>query len=113
MDVTGKVAVVTGGPYGVAKAGLEALTKILAHEETGNGIHVNAIAPGLVETDMGRKMVHVEDMKPLYPRLPFGRACRPEDIANLVLFLVSEEGSYLQGACIMIDGGPAWTTALT
>lgn len=95
----------TGGPYAVAKAGLETLTRVLAREETGNGIHVNAIGPGLVETDMGRKLVGVPDMKKMYPQMPFGRVCQPEDIANMVLFLVSEEGSYIQGQVIFINGG--------
>ncbi|MDY6851242.1 MAG: SDR family oxidoreductase [Thermodesulfobacteriota bacterium] len=95
-----------GGPYGVAKAGLDALTQILAHEETKNFIRVNAINPGMVETDMGRGMVKGGDLKPLYPKMPFARACQPEDIAGLVLFLVSEEGSYIQGQCIHINGGP-------
>lgn len=95
----------TGGPYAVAKAGLETLTKILSAEETGNNIHVNAIAPGLVETDMGRKLVRVDDMKKMYPLMPFGRVCQPADIANMVLYLVSEEGGYIQGEVIHITGG--------
>ena len=95
----------TGGPYAVAKAGLEALTKVVANEELGNNIHVNAVAPGLVETEMGRKLVGVEDMKTMYPQMPFGRACQPEDIANMVIYLVSEEGSYIQGQVIHINGG--------
>lgn len=94
----------TGGPYGVAKAGVEALTKILAWEETGNNIRVNCICPGLVETDMGRKLMGVEDMKTLYPKLPFGRAGQPEDIAHMVLFLISEQASYIQGQSICVSG---------
>ena len=99
-----RVNPVTGGPYAVAKAGLESLTKVLANEETGNNIHVNCVAPGLVETDMGRRTMGVEDMKTLHSQFPFGRVCQPEDIANMVLFLVSEEGSYIQGQVIYISG---------
>ncbi len=95
----------TGGPYAVAKAGLEALTKVLSKEETINNIRVNAIGPGVVETDMGRKLMHVDDMKKIYSQMPFGRACQPEDIANMVLFLVSDEGSYIHGQVIYINGG--------
>ena len=95
----------TGGPYAVAKAGLEALTKVLAQEETGKGIHVNAIAPGLVETDMGRKLMHMDDLGKLHSKMPFGRVCQPEDIANLVLFLVTPAGSYIQGQVILVNGG--------
>ncbi|MEW6439961.1 MAG: SDR family oxidoreductase [bacterium] len=96
---------VTGGPYAVAKAGLEALTQVLAKEEVANNIHVNAIAPGIVETDMGRKLVRVDDMKTMYESSPFGRVCQPEDIANMVLYLVSPEGSYIHGQVIYVNGG--------
>jgi NAD(P)-dependent dehydrogenase (short-subunit alcohol dehydrogenase family) len=99
---------VTGGPYAVAKSGLEALTKVLAKEEVENNIHVNAIAPGLVETDMGRKLVGLEDMKTMYAQSPFGRVCQPEDIANMVLYLVSEKGSYIHGQVIYVNGGMAY-----
>lgn len=95
----------TGGPYAVAKAGLETLTKILAAEETGNNIQVNAIAPGLVETDMGRKLVRMPDMKKMYPLMPFGRVCQPAEIADMVLYLVSDKGSYIQREVIHITGG--------
>ncbi|MFH2131113.1 MAG: SDR family NAD(P)-dependent oxidoreductase [bacterium] len=94
-----------GGPYTIAKVGLEALTKTIAKEETQHNIRINAIAPGLVETDMGNRMVGVDDMKTLYDSLPFGRACQPADIANMVLFLLSEAGSYIQGEVIYINGG--------
>lgn len=95
----------TGGPYAVAKSGLEALTQVLAAEEVGRNIHVNAIAPGLVETEMGRKLMHVDDLKTIYPQMPFGRVCQPDDIANLVLYLVSEAGSYIHGQIIRVNGG--------
>ncbi len=95
---------VTGGPYAVAKAGLNTLTKVLANEETNNNIHVNCVAPGLVETDMGRKLVGVDDLKTVYTQFPFGRVCQPEDVANMVLYLASEEGSYIQGQVIFICG---------
>ena len=95
----------TGGPYAVAKAGLEALTKVIAAEETGKNIHVNAIAPGLVETDMGKKLVGIDDMTKIYAKMPFGRVCQPDDIANAVLFLVSDQGSYIQGQVIYLNGG--------
>jgi NAD(P)-dependent dehydrogenase (short-subunit alcohol dehydrogenase family) len=95
----------TGGPYTVAKAGLEALTRVVAAEETGKGIHINCLAPGLVDTDMGRKLMHVNDLSVLAPQMPFGRVCRPEDVANAMLFLIAEEGSYIQGQVIHINGG--------
>ena len=94
-----------GGPYTISKIGLEALTKTIAREETPHNIRVNAVSPGVVETDMGEKFLGVDDMKTIYDRLPFGRACQPSDIANTVLFLVSESGSYIQGEVIYINGG--------
>ncbi|MBI4639721.1 MAG: 3-oxoacyl-ACP reductase FabG [Candidatus Tectomicrobia bacterium] len=98
-----------GGPYVVARAGLEALTQVMAKEERPNNIRVNAVAPGLVETEMGRRLVRatrgLEDIKELYPSSPFGRVCQPEDIANMVVFLVSEEGSYITGQVIQVNGG--------
>ncbi len=94
-----------GGPYTISKVGLEALTKTIAKEETPNNIRINAVSPGLVETDMGRSLMGVDDMKNLYKSLPFGRACQPADIANAVLYLVSEAGSYIQGEAIYINGG--------
>jgi 3-oxoacyl-[acyl-carrier protein] reductase len=97
----------TGGPYAVAKAGIEALTKVVAKEEMSNNIRVNAIGPGLVETDMGRKMLGIDDMKEIYKQSPFGRVCQPEDIGNLILFLISEEGSYIHGQVIYVNGGAA------
>jgi NAD(P)-dependent dehydrogenase (short-subunit alcohol dehydrogenase family) len=108
INISSSITVInppTGGPYAVAKAGLEALTKVLAAEETGRNIHVNAIAPGLVETDMGRKLVGVDDLKKIYSTMPFGRVCQPEDLANLVLFLISEKGGYIQGQVIYLNGG--------
>jgi 3-oxoacyl-[acyl-carrier protein] reductase len=80
----------TGGPYAVAKAGLESLTKVVAAEETGKNIHVHAIGP---------------DMKKMYANMPFGRVCQPDDIANMALFLCSEEAGYIQGQVIYINGG--------
>lgn len=98
-----------GGPYNMAKAGMEALAYTLAKEEKEHGIHVNVVAPGLVETDMGKRLVRatrgVEDIRELDAKSPFGRVCQPEDIANAVAFLCSEEASYVTGQRITVNGG--------
>lgn len=98
-----------GGPYNMAKAGMEALAYTLAKEEKEHGIHVNVVAPGLVETDMGKRLVRatrgVEDIRELDERSPFGRVCQPEDIANAVVYLCSEEASYVTGQRITVNGG--------
>jgi 3-oxoacyl-[acyl-carrier protein] reductase len=96
-------------PYNVAKAGLEALARTLAKEERRHHIHVNVVAPGLVETEMGRRLVKgamgVEDITTLDAGSPFGHVCTPEEVADVVRFLVSDAGGYLTDQKLTIDGG--------
>jgi 3-oxoacyl-[acyl-carrier protein] reductase len=101
-----------GGPYTMAKAALEALAMVLAKEERGHGIHVNVVAPGLVETDMGVRLARaltgrkeLEDLTSLDASSPFGHACRPIDVARVVLWLCSPGAGYLTGQRIECDGG--------
>lgn len=100
-----------GAPYTMAKAALEALAFTLAKEERDNGIRVNVVAPGLVDTDMGRRLVKavtgITDIRKLDENSPFGRVCRPEDIANMVRFLVSPQAEYITGQKMNIHGGSA------
>ena len=96
------------GPYVMAKAALEAMAKVLAKEELPNNIRVNIIAPGLVETEFGRRLVEAtvgKNIKEMYPKMPFGRVCQPADVGNLCAFLCSDEGGYISGYVIHIDGG--------
>jgi 3-oxoacyl-[acyl-carrier protein] reductase len=96
-------------PYNVAKAGLEALARTLAKEERRHNIHVNVVAPGLVETEMGRRLVKgamgVEDIGTLDAGSPFGHVCTPEEVADVVRFLVSDAAGYLTDQKLTIDGG--------
>jgi 3-oxoacyl-[acyl-carrier protein] reductase len=96
-------------PYNMAKAALEALAMTLAKEERRNGIHVNVVAPGLVATEMGRRLVKgamgVEDITTLDAGSPFGHVCTPEEVADVVRFLVGSGGRYVTGAKIPVDGG--------
>lgn len=97
-----------GGPYSMAKTAMEAMAKVLAKEEGPNGIRVNVIAPGLVETEMGRRLMRAregKELEDLQERFPFGRICKPEDIGNLATFLCSAEGSYISGQVVYVDGG--------
>ncbi len=98
-----------GAPYNMAKAALEALAATLAKEERRNGIHVNTIAPGLVDTDMGRRLVKgaagVDDIRTLDASASFGHVCTPEEIADAVCWIVSERASYVTGQRIGVDGG--------
>ena len=93
----------------MAKAALEALAMTLAKEERRNGIHVNVVAPGLVETEMGRRLVKgamgVEDIHTLDAGSPFGHVCTPEEVADVVRALVTDVGTYLTGIKITVDGG--------
>jgi 3-oxoacyl-[acyl-carrier protein] reductase len=100
-----------GAPYNMGKAALEALAWTLAKEEQRHGIRVNVVAPGLVVTDMGDRLAkamtggRVEGAAGLDESAPFGHVCRPEDVAHVVAFLVSEAGSYVSGQRIAVDGG--------
>jgi NAD(P)-dependent dehydrogenase (short-subunit alcohol dehydrogenase family) len=100
-----------GAPYNMAKAALEALAWTLAKEETSHGIHVNIVAPGLVASEMGDRLAKavtrgsVSQADELDATSPFGHVCRPEEVADLVSFLVSDRAGYLTGQRIIIDGG--------
>jgi 3-oxoacyl-[acyl-carrier protein] reductase len=98
-----------GAPYNMAKAALEALAVTLANEEKKDGIRVNVVAPGLVDTEMGRRLVKgamgVQDIRTLDQGMPFGRVCAPEDVADVVRFVVSDAGWYVTGQRIYVDGG--------
>ncbi|MCW5829081.1 MAG: SDR family oxidoreductase [Deltaproteobacteria bacterium] len=96
------------GPYAVAKAALEGLMTMLAREEAQARVRVNNILPGLVNTDMGLKVVKpmgFKEVSQLGPAFPLGRVCEPEDIGNLFAFLASPAGSYITGQSIMVEGG--------
>ncbi len=104
-----------GAPYNMAKAALEALALTLAKEEVRNGIHVNIVAPGLVSTDMGSRLVKaklgVEDIAQLNERQPLGRVCTAHDVATVVRFLCTEDAGYVTGQRIVVDGGAEpWPT---
>lgn len=98
-----------GAPYNMGKAAEEALAWTLYKEERDHGIRVNVVAPGLVETEMGRRLVKgaagIDDIHTLDESMPFGRVCQPEDIAGAVRFLVSEQASYITGEKINVHGG--------
>ncbi|MCA1657129.1 MAG: SDR family NAD(P)-dependent oxidoreductase, partial [Actinobacteria bacterium] len=82
-----------GAPYSMGKAAEEALAITLSKELQSHGIRVNIVAPGLVETEMGRRLVKgargIDDIATLHAAMPFGHVCQPEDVAGVVRFLVS------------------------
>jgi len=93
-------------PYGVGKAGVIHLTTMLAQQYIGRGIRVNCVAPGLVDTPQSRgSTASTETFEDRVNHHPMGRPGDPKEIANLILFLASDEGSYISGETIVIDGG--------
>jgi 3-oxoacyl-[acyl-carrier protein] reductase len=98
-------------PYNMAKVALEALAMTLAKEERRYGIHVNVVAPGLVDSEMGRRLVkgamNVDDIRSLDAGSPFGHVCTPEEVADVVRFVVSDAAGYVNGQRIGVEGG-AW-----
>jgi NAD(P)-dependent dehydrogenase (short-subunit alcohol dehydrogenase family) len=96
------------GVYSASKAAVEALAHTLAKEERANGMRVNIVAPGLVDTDMGRNIVKAitgsDDMRARDAAAPFGFVCTPEDIAATVTHLCSEDGRYITNQRITVSG---------
>jgi acetoacetyl-CoA reductase len=90
--------------YAAAKSGIHGFTKALAQECAPKGITVNAIAPGYIDTDMVRA-VPPNVLEKIVARIPVGRLGHAEEIARGVLFLVSDEGGFITGSTISINGG--------
>ena len=91
-------------PYSAAKAGVIGLTKSAAKELASRNITVNAIAPGLIQTDMTAAFTE-KAMADMVSRIPLGRAGTPEDVAGVALFLASKQADYITGQVIHVNGG--------
>ena len=91
--------------YSLTKFGLNGITKSLARELGENNILVNSIAPGYVNTEMTNKNIPDVDQEKIKETIPLGRFAEPMEIANLVVFLLSDENTYITGQTITIDGG--------
>lgn len=96
-----------GAPYAMGKAALEALAHTIAREERAAGVHVNIVAPGLVDTEMGARLVRATtgaaDIRELDAVSPFGHVCSPGEVAEAVLFLVT--AGYVHDQRVTVDGG--------
>ena len=92
-------------PYGVSKAGLVQLTRMLAAEWARYGIRVNAIAPGYIETDMNRSYLQSNEGQAMLRAIPQRRFGKADDLAGVVLLLASDASAYITGVLIPVDGG--------
>lgn len=90
--------------YAAAKAGLLGLTRTVAREFARSGVNVNAVAPGIIETDMISGMSESKRATQL-GMIPQGRFGRPEEVAEVILFLASDQADYITGQVLCIDGG--------
>jgi NAD(P)-dependent dehydrogenase (short-subunit alcohol dehydrogenase family) len=105
-STAGKSVSTLGGPhYTAAKAGILGLTRATAKELAPFGITVNAVCPGLVNTEMVQENVSPECLQKFLDSFPISRICEPEEVAELVAFLASDGAAYITGASLDINGG--------
>ncbi len=103
-SLSGQAGNIGQANYSAAKAGLIGLTKTMARELARYGITVNAIAPGFIDTPMTRQVPDKVREK-VVPTIPLGRIGLPEEIASVVVFLASDESSYITGQVLSVNGG--------
>lgn len=104
-SIAGKLGDITSAPgYGPSKAGIDALTKTLARHLAPYGINVNAVSPHAIETEMSAQWSE-ERRKEIIASIPLGRLGKPEDVAEAVLFLASDESSFITGEILDVNGG--------
>ena len=102
-SMVSKYAQPGGVAYPTSKFAVNGMTLSLARELAGDGIRVNAVAPGITKTDMVAKLPE-QMIAPLIAQIPLGRIGEPEDIANAFLFLASDMASYISGQVLGVDG---------
>jgi NAD(P)-dependent dehydrogenase (short-subunit alcohol dehydrogenase family) len=104
-SIVGELATTLTGPYGTSQAALNALTRIAALEMAPSNVRVNAIAPGLHETDLARESLDDATWAHMVSQIPLGRAGQTSEIAALCVFLASPGGAFIVGQVINADGG--------
>ena len=109
VNVSSRAAVLGGADtyvdYAASKAAVEALTVGLAREVAADGIRVNCIRPGLIDTDIHASGGVPDRVERMAPTVPMRRAGTPEEIANAIVWLLSDEASYVTGAVLDVSGG--------
>jgi 3-oxoacyl-[acyl-carrier protein] reductase len=103
-SIWGEVGASCEAVYSAAKGGINSFTKALAKEAGPSNVRVNAISPGVIDTEMNRWMIE-EEKKALIEEIPLGRFGLPEEVGKLAAFLASEAASYINGQIITVDGG--------
>lgn len=114
-SMAGKIGSRTNLPYNASKAAVISMTKSLALAHAADGVRVNCVCPGFVETDMWASLAHQqgamlnqspeEFTRQRLRQIPLGRMERPEDAANVIGFLVSSRSEYMTGQALSVDGG--------
>jgi 3-oxoacyl-[acyl-carrier protein] reductase len=105
-SIWGVIGAAGEAAYAAAKGGLNAFAKSMARELSASGVTVNAVAPGAIDTDMLSDLA-AEEREALIGQIPLGRLGHPEEVAELVRFVVSERSGYMTGQVIGLNGG--WT----
>jgi len=92
-------------PYSASKFGMDGMTASLAAEVAESGLLVNSVAPGFIDTELTRKVLGEKGMREMASKVPIRRMGNPEEVARLVLWLASNENTFVSGQNIAIDGG--------
>lgn len=104
-SIWGEVGASCEVAYSAAKGAMQSFCKALAKEVAPSGVMVNAVAPGAVETKMILDHFSIDEVSSIEEQIPLGRLARPEEIASLVEYLVSEKSGYITGQVIHVNGG--------
>jgi NAD(P)-dependent dehydrogenase (short-subunit alcohol dehydrogenase family) len=105
-SIVGHVGAANASVYSASKHAVDGLTQAAALEAAGSGVRVNAVAPGPIETAMFQRFLSAPDAKAAFvDRVALKRAGKPEEVAQAVMFVASDNASYITGATLSVDGG--------
>ena len=104
-SIWGKISKAYRAPYSASKVAIDGLTAAISAEVAADGVLVNSVSPGFIDTDLTRKVLGLEEMSKLANQIPIKRVGTIDEVAKFVGWLVSEENTYISGQNIAIDGG--------